>query len=72
MARARYPAPYALLHLALRFLSMGLCIATLACASYATSRGYGVGMIGAFIAVGFIFSEFLTGCLFNSSTHTQP
>ncbi|KAK4141734.1 uncharacterized protein C8A04DRAFT_30723 [Dichotomopilus funicola] len=51
MARARYPAPYALLHLVLRFLSMGLCIATLACASYASSRGYGVGMIGAFIAI---------------------
>ncbi|KAH6621641.1 hypothetical protein B0J18DRAFT_231897 [Chaetomium sp. MPI-SDFR-AT-0129] len=51
MARARYPAPYALVHLVLRFLSMGLCIATLACASYASSRGYGVGMIGAFIAI---------------------
>ncbi|KAK4035305.1 hypothetical protein C8A01DRAFT_17990 [Parachaetomium inaequale] len=51
MARSRFPAPYAILHLGLRFISVGLCIATLASASYATSRGgYGTGMIGAFIA----------------------
>jgi hypothetical protein len=52
MARSRFPAPYAILHLGLRFISVGLCIGTLASASYATSRGgYGTGMIGAFIAV---------------------
>jgi hypothetical protein len=52
MARSRYPAPYAILHLSLRFISVGLCIATMASASYATSRGgYGTGMVGAFIAV---------------------
>ncbi|KAK4150794.1 hypothetical protein C8A00DRAFT_36582 [Chaetomidium leptoderma] len=51
MARPRFPAPYAILHLGLRFISVGLCIATLASASYASSRaGYGTGLVGAFIA----------------------
>ncbi|KAK3897117.1 hypothetical protein C8A05DRAFT_39335 [Staphylotrichum tortipilum] len=51
MARARFPAAYAIIQLFLRGVSVALCIATLASASYATSRaGYGTGMIGAFIA----------------------
>ncbi len=52
MARARFPAVYAIVQLLLRAVSVAICIATLASASYATSRaGYGTGMIGAFIAV---------------------
>ena len=52
MARARFPAVYAIVQLFLRAVSVAICIATLASAIYATSHGgYGTGMIGAFVAV---------------------
>jgi hypothetical protein len=54
MARSRFPAPYAIFQIVLRTISLGLCIATLASASYATSRAgyrYGRAMAGSFIAV---------------------
>ncbi|KAL2173459.1 uncharacterized protein P884DRAFT_303427 [Thermothelomyces heterothallicus CBS 202.75] len=51
MTRPRYPAPYAILHLILRLISVCLCIFTICSAGYASFRAaYGTGMVGAFVA----------------------
>ncbi len=52
MARPRFPAPYAIFQLVLRFISVGICVATIASASYVASHpGYGARVAGAFVAV---------------------
>ncbi len=52
MARPRFPAPYAIFQLVLRFISVGACVATIASASYVASHpGYGARVAGGFVAV---------------------
>lgn len=54
MARLRYPAPFAVIQLILRFLSLAFSSSALIAAAYTTEKyGYGKAMIGAFIAVCF-------------------
>lgn len=55
MARSRYPAPFAVIQLILRFLSLAFSSSTLIAAAYTSiNYGYGRAMVGAFIAVCFL------------------
>lgn len=51
MVRSRFPKPWGIAQLVLRSISAGLSFATLIVAIYASTRGHGRAMVGAYIAV---------------------
>ncbi|OBT75182.1 hypothetical protein VF21_06106 [Pseudogymnoascus sp. 05NY08] len=50
MVRSRFPKPWGITQLVLRSISAGLSFATLIVAIYASTRGHGRAMVGAYIA----------------------